>query len=190
MKKETTEEKEALRPEDGSSSLHTKRLLLQEMNEKDSKQLAVILSRDSVYRTTLGFAKSYDEEHARRLIMFHRAWLSSLTGIEYGVYDRETKELMGMVSVTVNRAHDRGSIAYVIGEGYRSRGIATEALGVFLPYAAHLFSLHKLTASIMESNPASIKVVEKLGFKLEGRLVDEIKKDSKYVTILTYGRLE
>jgi ribosomal-protein-alanine N-acetyltransferase len=39
----------------------------------------------------------------------------------------------------------------------------------------------------MEKNPASGKVMEKIGMKKEGVLVDEVFKDGEFHTLILYG---
>ena len=62
---------------------------------------------------------------------------------------------------------------------YWGRGIATDAIWTFSRYLFEALGLRKLTAGAMATNPAMIRVFEKLGFRREGvlrrqdRLADE-----------------
>lgn len=51
------------------------------------------------------------------------------------------------------------------------------------------FNLYRLEAEVMEFNEPSIRLMESLGFKLEGRLREARYVDGKYWDILRYGIL-
>jgi RimJ/RimL family protein N-acetyltransferase len=42
---------------------------------------------------------------------------------------------------------------------------------------------------VQADNPASVRVLERLGFREEGRRRDDFYKDGAYVDVLTYGLL-
>ena len=78
-------------------------------------------------------------------------------------------------------------IGYWIGEPYWNRGIATMAVGAAAKYAFANFDLARLYATVFEWNPASTRVLEKNGFKLEGRLEKSVFKDGKIIDSLLYA---
>jgi ribosomal-protein-alanine N-acetyltransferase len=61
-------------------------------------------------------------------------------------------------------------VGYWLGEDYWSRGIITEALGLFTQYAFSDLHLLRLFALPFADNIASIRVLEKTGYTLEGVL--------------------
>jgi len=78
-------------------------------------------------------------------------------------------------------------IGYWIGETYWNRGIATLAVGAAAQYAFANFDLVRLYATVFEWNPASARVLEKNGFKLEGRLEKSVFKDGNLIDSLLYA---
>jgi [ribosomal protein S5]-alanine N-acetyltransferase len=78
-------------------------------------------------------------------------------------------------------------IGYWLGEPFWGKGIATKALGAIVEYAFTNFDLVRLSAIVFEWNQASARVLEKNGFKLEGRLVKSITKNGKTVDSLQYA---
>jgi len=78
-------------------------------------------------------------------------------------------------------------IGYWIGEPYWNMGIATLAVGAAAKYAFANFDLARLYATVFEWNPASARVLEKNGFKLEGRLEKSVIKDGKLIASLLYA---
>ena len=79
-------------------------------------------------------------------------------------------------------------IGYWLGEDYWSRGIASEALTVVTEYAFANFDLCRLYAHVFEWNPASMRVLEKAGYVLEGRLKKSVTKDNQTIDQLMYAK--
>ena len=59
-------------------------------------------------------------------------------------------------------------IGYFIGEQFKSNGIATEAVRILLEYVQHRFEVVRIYAEVFEHNKASMRVLQKNGFYLEG----------------------
>jgi ribosomal-protein-alanine N-acetyltransferase len=59
-------------------------------------------------------------------------------------------------------------LGYFIGARYANQGYMTEALKVFLGYVFKELKLHRVEANIQPGNAASIALVRRAGFKLEG----------------------
>jgi RimJ/RimL family protein N-acetyltransferase len=78
-------------------------------------------------------------------------------------------------------------IGYWLGEPFWGRGIATEALGAMTEYAFEHFDICRLEAGVFEWNPASMRVLEKNGYVLEGRARLGIVKDGRLGDRLLYA---
>lgn len=59
-------------------------------------------------------------------------------------------------------------IGYFIGEPYWGKGIATTAVGLLVEYIKSNFDVIRMYAEVFSHNNASMKVLEKNGFHLEG----------------------
>tara|TARA_Y100000294_G_C8539639_1_gene330579 strand:+ start:373 stop:966 length:594 start_codon:yes stop_codon:yes gene_type:complete len=90
----------------------------------------------------------------------------------FGVYDNRGTRLVGTVTLpTIEWYHHCGEISFVIGHpDARRKGYATEALQGVINYLFTCCGLIKLWAGYKEGNIASAHVLEKNGFKEEGRL--------------------
>lgn len=78
-------------------------------------------------------------------------------------------------------------IGYWLGESHWGKGIATRALRAMTRYAFHRFDIVRLFASVFAWNPASARVLEKAGYRLEGRFRSAVFKDGRIVDQLMYG---
>jgi RimJ/RimL family protein N-acetyltransferase len=59
-------------------------------------------------------------------------------------------------------------VGYWVGEKFWGKGIATEAVRQMTEYAFYYFDLVRLYAEVFETNKASMRVLEKNGYYLEG----------------------
>ena len=59
-------------------------------------------------------------------------------------------------------------IGYFVGEEYWGKGVATEAVRQMVDYVKKQFDVVRIFAEVFEYNKASMKVLEKNGFYLEG----------------------
>jgi ribosomal-protein-alanine N-acetyltransferase len=59
-------------------------------------------------------------------------------------------------------------LGYEIGAPFARHGYMAEALGLVLQYAFRQLRLHRLEANIQPKNEASVRLVQRLGFHLEG----------------------
>ena len=80
-------------------------------------------------------------------------------------------------------------IGYWIGEEFWGRGYATGALAAASAAAFEAFDFVRLQAGVLEWNPASCRVLEKVGYSLEGRLRKHIFKDGEVCDQFMYARL-
>jgi ribosomal-protein-alanine N-acetyltransferase len=70
---------------------------------------------------------------------------------------------------------------------YWGRGIVTIAVRRYLAYCFGELGLHRVEAGVFVSNPASARVAEKAGFRLEGVSRDAYRRNGALVDRLSYG---
>ena len=78
-------------------------------------------------------------------------------------------------------------IGYWIGEQYWNNGIATEAIGLIVPYGFYTLDLRRIYSGVFDFNKASQRVLEKCGFELEGIFKNAIIKNNKIVNEYRYA---
>ncbi|GGH22287.1 GNAT family N-acetyltransferase [Mucilaginibacter phyllosphaerae] len=70
-------------------------------------------------------------------------------------------------------------IGYWLGEQYWGRGIATEAVRLVTAYTFTNFDIICIQAAIFSKNPASMRVLEKAGYTLQGVLKQSVIKNGE-----------
>jgi RimJ/RimL family protein N-acetyltransferase len=81
-------------------------------------------------------------------------------------------------------------LGYWVGEKYWRRGIATEAVNRMTGFLFENFDINRIFARVFDWNQSSIKVLEKNGFFLEGRLKNHVYKDGLFTDELIFGLLK
>jgi RimJ/RimL family protein N-acetyltransferase len=89
----------------------------------------------------------------------------------------------------IRDTHGTGMLMYWIVPDRQSEGYVTEATELLLEHAFAERRLHNVRAHVIESNPGSQRVLEKLGFEREGRLRDDCFTDGAFEDVYSYGLL-
>ena len=80
-------------------------------------------------------------------------------------------------------------LGYVVCKKLWGKGIATKAVRLMIDYGFKKMKINKIWAGGLSNNPASKRILEKCGFKLEGRLRKHTYKNKKYYDDHIYGLL-
>ncbi|MBX6328174.1 MAG: GNAT family N-acetyltransferase [Pseudolabrys sp.] len=83
-----------------------------------------------------------------------------------------------------------GSIGYWIGAPFARQGYMTAALRALIPFAFNTLRLHRLEAACIPSNTASIRLLEKTGFRREGYARGYLCINGQWQDHLLYARLQ
>ena len=81
-------------------------------------------------------------------------------------------------------------LGYWLGERYWGRGIMTRAVKEMVNYSFANFPIRKLSSPVFEYNVASRRVLEKVGFELEGIARQAAIKNGKIVDMYYYGKVK
>jgi RimJ/RimL family protein N-acetyltransferase len=87
----------------------------------------------------------------------------------------------------VNEECHAAEIGYWLGEKFWGRGIATAAVRGLSLRALNEKELYRLFANVFASNPASMRVLEKAGFRREGVLRRAVVKEGVLMDAVVYG---
>lgn len=83
----------------------------------------------------------------------------------------------------------KAELSIILKKEEQSRGTGTEIVKKIIEYAFGKMNLHRLEAEVIETNSASIKLIEKFGFKKEGVLREAKFQNGKFIDIYRYGLL-
>ena len=81
---------------------------------------------------------------------------------------------------------DRAELGYWLAPSLQGRGMMTEAAQAVVGCGFETIGLHKITVRCFAENDASRRVIEKLGFRMIGRLEDDVWRDGRWWSMLRY----
>lgn len=92
------------------------------------------------------------------------------TGFAFGVFLSETDEMIGRIALSnvVRGAWQNATLGYFMDQDCNGKGYTTAAVRLALQFAFSDGKLHRVQAAVMPRNLASIRVLEKNGFRHEG----------------------
>ena len=167
------------------------RVYLSSVRLTDKPALIEFLSSKQIYDTTLTIPHPYVPSHADTWLQ-KRIELNRLNMKEVSFAIRDATDRMigaiGADSIQLGSSH-RAEIGYYLGVPFWGQGIMTDAVRVYVDYAFGELDLLRLTAHTFEFNTGSSRVLEKNGFKLEGRLRKHFRKDGELLDARIYGLL-
>lgn len=96
--------------------------------------------------------------------------------------------VIGMVTL-VRRLADQGEVGYALHGEYRGAGYATEAAGLLVDHVFEALGFHRVYAWLRAGNTTSAAVARRLGFRLEGTLVEAADMAEPRDDLLHFGLL-
>ena len=99
------------------------------------------------------------------------------------------ERFLGGISLAVNKQDHNAELGYWIGQEFWNRGYCTEACKAILEFGFEVLGLYKLTAHHLVRNPASGKVLQKIGMTKEGECRKHVRKWGIFEDIVLYGML-
>lgn len=168
--------------------LITTRLRLRQFRADDADAMHACFASPEAMRfwNTPVHAKRIETERAvRRFIDCTPAYCRF-----WAVANSATDRCLGMVNY-----HDgyirwkRVAIGYIVDPARRRRGIGSEAVAAMLKFCFDELGLHRAQAFIHPDNIASRRLVEKLGFRCEGQLRDNLRVGDEWRDDMLYALL-
>lgn len=104
------------------------------------------------------------------------------TAYSFGIFLRETEKLIGRVNLSnvVHRAWQNCTIGYSMDQLHNGKGYMTQAVALAISFAFEHAGLHRVQAAVMPWNIGSNRVVQKVGFRLEGLSLRYLQINGKW----------
>jgi RimJ/RimL family protein N-acetyltransferase len=156
--------------------LETQRLKLRPFQETDLDAFATYRSDPEVARYqswttpfTLDQAKDFFEELKRSQPGAPGMWY------QLAIERQIQPGIIGDCAFHIIAKDDRQAyIGYTLSRQYQKQGYATEAVGCLLNYLFGTLGLHRVIAICDAENPASARLLERVGMRREGHFIENI----------------
>jgi ribosomal-protein-alanine N-acetyltransferase len=168
-------------------TLQTQRLILRSFELTDGEDVRRLAGDRAIADTTLQIPHPYEVGMAEEWILTQRLRYEAGEQVVFAVLLRESGQLIGAMGLVIEGQFRRAELGYWIGRPYWGHGYCTEAGKAVLEYGFHSLNLNRIHAYHFKRNPASGKVLQKLGMKHEGSSPEHIMKWGVFEDVELYG---
>lgn len=169
--------------------LSTPRLNLRELTLDDAQDIFRIRSDYEVTRYNSGIA--YDRiDQARDLIQAIRSAYADGAELRWGITLKDDPAVIGMCGFNYWVRHDRrASIGYDLARAYWGQGLMTEAVRAVVEFGFANMNLNRIEADADGRNPASARVLHKVGFHDEGVQKEQFYENGSFYDLHLFALL-
>ncbi len=169
--------------------LETNRLILRSFQLSDAIRVQLLAGDKAIASTTLAIPHPYEDGMAEEWIRTHKEEFENGKFINFAIVLKESNELIGAIGLTLNQEHVHAELGYWIGKPYWNQNYCTEAAKEVIRYGFETLNLHRIHAMHLSRNPASGKVMSKIGMRHEGTRHEHIFKWDVFEDVELYGLL-
>jgi len=166
-------------------NLDTARLRIRAYSEADIAELVPLIGAREVAATTGRIPHPYTVEDARQFL----AKIEADREVSLAITLRENGRLMGGIGLRLVEGHQNAELGYWLGVPFWGQGYATEAAREMLRYGFENLHLHRIFATHFKHNPASGRVLRKIGMRYEGCQREHVLKWDQFLDSELYGIL-
>jgi [ribosomal protein S5]-alanine N-acetyltransferase len=128
---------------------------------------------------------------AEDLDNYYRSMSGSRNDVLLAVEDKQSGKHIGNVKLgPIHWLHRSATFGILIGEKeFWGKGVGLEATRLMVEYGFERLNLHRIDLGVFAEHVAAVRCYEQAGFKLEGRLREDLFHDGEYKDRLWMGLL-
>jgi RimJ/RimL family protein N-acetyltransferase len=169
--------------------LESDRLRLRSLLLEDAPFIYEYMRDPEIAANTLNIPFPYPEGAAEEWIRAANEANRQGKGFTFGIVLKSTHTFIGSIGLCVEHNYHRAEVGYWIGKPYRSQGYITEAVRRLIAFSFDDLNLNRVHARYFDRNPASGRVMQKVGMTYEGTLHDHYLKGSTFQDAHLYAIL-
>lgn len=171
-------------------SLETERLLLRPFCLGDCDDIQRICSDKEVAANTRTIEHPYPEGAAEVWVKQHAEFWAKGKSAIFAICRKGERQVIGAIGLELNPDDHNAELGYWIDKECRGQGYATEASEGLIQFGFERLGLHRIVAHHIARNPASGRVMEKVGMVREGVLRGHFRKWGVFEDVVIYGILK
>jgi [ribosomal protein S5]-alanine N-acetyltransferase len=157
--------------------IETERLTLRPLTPADSAPIQAAAGRREVADTMISIPHPFSARDAERYVRARIAQYRRGRALALGLWSRPDQAFCGLVELrAIDREHALAELSFWLAAGRQGRGYMGEAIAAVLRLAFEDLGLNRVYAYHMTRNPASGRVLARLGFQPEGLLRQRVRK--------------
>ena len=173
-------------------TLHTERLVLRAFTLEDAADVQRFAGDRDVASTTCAIPHPYEDGMAEEWISTHNAAFEKGTGANLAITLKGTEKsdntiLIGAIDIRIDPTDKIGELGYWVGKPYWNSGYCTEAAKAVVTYGFDVLQLTSIHAFYLKRNPASGRVLEKIGMQFEECFPKAVEKWGALEDLVKYS---
>ncbi len=166
-----------------------KKVVLRPIEQEDIEMLRELTNDPEFEKMIVGWSFPVSKKNQEEWFANAKNGLSRLR------YIIETEEDGAVGMIGLRDIDWKNGSAYGLGmriakKDIRTRGLATDAWMTLMRYAFNELRLNRINGSALAYNKASLRVCEKVGFKVEGTQRQAVYKNGEFVDVIIMGCLK
>ncbi len=168
--------------------LTTPRLVLRQFTFDDAPVVQRLAGAPEIAAGTF-IPHPYADGMAEQWITSQQAEYAQGTLVNFAIVYATEQVLIGSIGIMLNPIHRQGHLGYWIGVAYWNQGYCTEAVRAVLQFGFKQLDLHRIWAPHFKGNPASGRVMQKIGMRYEGCQREHYFHQGQFEDAMLYGIL-
>jgi RimJ/RimL family protein N-acetyltransferase len=157
-------------------TLTTQRLVLRPYREEDAADVRRVAGERAIADTTMRIPHPYQNSDAVAFIERQQDNFAGGRSVQFAMTSAADGELLGGVGLEIDPDHASAELGYYVAVPHWGKGYASEAAAAVVAFAFDVKHLNRVHAHHMTRNPASGRILQKLGMRHEGTLREHIMK--------------
>lgn len=173
------------------ATITTNRLILRPFTMDDAPSVQQLASDEAVTSTSRSVPYPCEDGMAEQWIEHNHIQDETGKQLTFAIERSHDAVLLGSIRLTkISMRSYHAELGCWIGSPYWGQGYCTEASHAVLEYAFDTMGMHRIYAFHLTRNPASGRVMHKLGMTYEGCLREHTKRWGEYEDLAAYGILK
>ncbi len=169
--------------------IETERLMLRPYSLADAPDVQRMCGDPAIAATTLAIPHPYPDGAAEQWISTHADSFQQGKEVTLAITLKPVGSVIGSVALSINENHRRGELGYMVAKEHWNRGYCTEASRALMSYGFRGLDLNRIQAMHFPRNPASGRVMQKLGMTTEGLLRQYVSNRGTFEDVVLYSIL-
>ena len=158
------------------------------MTLKDAPILHLLAGRREIADTTISIPHPYSEQQALQWIVGTAELFAKGKVVVFAIELKGAGDLVGTMGLRdIDSEHSQAELGFWIAVECWRKGYATEAARTVVGFGFEHLGLNRIYAHHMVRNPASGRVLAKVGMKREGLLRQHVRKNKVYEDVVAMG---
>ena len=171
--------------------LETERLVLNRPTAADLPDfIAAVNSSEDFSKNLFNIPFPYTSENGENWMKICNEGIETGNSYRFAIREKNEGKLIGIIGLHLNKQHHSAELGYLLHQDFWNKGYLTEGLKEVVKFGFENLDLNKIYATHFLYNPASGRVMQKVGMKLEGTLREEYFQHGKFCDVHRYSILK